>query len=110
MNDKTHDESTLVYLIGQLLDSPVRRRTRRSRDLTLVWRPGPDGDWQELVACRRNSQPSPAEDEIVMACLKTAAKKRGLVAAYTSMTPQVQKEGWGATLYRFKLAKQLSLL
>jgi hypothetical protein len=105
-----HEESVLVYLIGQLLESPVKRRTRLNRGLMLVWNPGPAGDWQELVACRRDNYPSPVEDEIVMACLKTAVKKREQVATYLSMTPQIKRAGWGATIYKFKLARQLPLL
>jgi hypothetical protein len=108
--EQSQEESKLAWRIGQLLDSPTGRRTELPGGLHLVWKPGPAGDWQELVACRRDNYPGPVEDEIVMACLKTAVKKRNQVAAYLSMTPQVKRAGWGATVYKFKLARQARLL
>ena len=105
--DKKED-SKLVWIIGQLLDLPKCERRKLARGLWLVWNPGRPGGMAELIACRPGVNPSPKEDGILLAAIKTAAKKRGKTAV-VQMEPSIQTEGWGATRFMVRLVEQVSL-
>jgi hypothetical protein len=109
----------LVYRISSLLDLADDHEIPLSGGLYLLWRPyqpaaetaDPDAtDYHRLLIARKGQRPSPQEDLAVHGALLTAARARQRVAVGLSMTPGVEKKGWGATEFRFKLAEQRPLL